>query len=177
VGNEALVDWTDHMVSREAIIAYVRAVKAGVDQPVTVADNYAWWVAHGAPLARELDFVGVHTYPFWLGQTIDEALAESVKSLEEVHAALPESRLAILEAGWATAATEFPEQANPANQTRYLREMRDWAETANVTVFFFEAFDEPWKGDPNNPLGAEKNWGLFTEDRKPKPALAPTGAE
>ena len=24
-----------------------------------------------------------------------------------------------------------------------------------VTVFFFEAFDEPWKGDPGNPQGAE----------------------
>ena len=38
----------------------------------------------------------------------------------------------------------------------------------NVTFFFFEAFDENWKGDPNNPLGAEKHWGLFKVDRTPK---------
>ena len=35
-------------------------------------------------------------------------------------------------------------------------------------MFFFEAFDEPWKGDPNFPLGAEKHWGLFKVDRTPK---------
>ena len=46
-----------------------------------------------------------------------------------------------------------------------------WATRANVTVFFFEAFDEPWKGDPGNPLGAEKHWGLFFVDRSPKQFL------
>jgi hypothetical protein len=40
----------------------------------------------------------------------------------------------------------------------------------NITTFFFEAFDEDWKGD-ENPLGAEKHWGLFTVQRRPKLAL------
>ena len=40
-----------------------------------------------------------------------------------------------------------------------------WADEHNVTTFFFEAFDESWKGDPNNPMGAEKHWGIFYEDR------------
>jgi hypothetical protein len=40
-----------------------------------------------------------------------------------------------------------------------------------VTLFIFEAFDEPWKGDPANPEGAEKHWGLFTIDRKAKKAM------
>ena len=34
----------------------------------------------------------------------------------------------------------------------------------------FEAFDEPWKGG-NNPLEAEKNWGIFKVDRTPKLVL------
>jgi exo-beta-1,3-glucanase (GH17 family) len=38
-------------------------------------------------------------------------------------------------------------------------------------VFFFEAFDEPWKGDPGNPRGAEKHWGLFKVDRTPKQVM------
>jgi exo-beta-1,3-glucanase (GH17 family) len=46
--------------------------------------------------------------------------------------------------------------------------MKAWANEANITTFFFEAFDEPWKGDPNNMQGAEKHWGLFSVDRKPK---------
>lgn len=40
VGNEALVIWNDHMVPVESVIGYVRTVKAAVQQPVTVADNY-----------------------------------------------------------------------------------------------------------------------------------------
>ncbi|KPK53851.1 MAG: glycosyl hydrolase, partial [Gammaproteobacteria bacterium SG8_31] len=53
----------------------------------------------------------------------------------------------------------------------YYNELKRWADTTNTTVFFFEAFDEPWKGDPDNPLGAEKHWGLFTVDRMPKQAM------
>ncbi|MEL6869184.1 MAG: glycosyl hydrolase [Pseudomonadota bacterium] len=168
VGNEALVNWTDHMVPLEDMIDYVRTVKAAVDQPVTVAENYEWWIADGAPLAAELDFVGVHTYPAWEHKTIDEALDYTVENMQRVAAALPDSKLAILEAGWATTASEFGGRASEASQARYYDDMQTWATQAQVTVFFFEAFDEPWKGNPDNADGAEKHWGLFFVDRTPK---------
>ena len=168
VGNEALVDWNDHMVPLEQVIAYVQQVKKAATQPVTVADNYAWWISDGAPLAAEVDFLGVHTYPVWEQKSIDEGLSFTIENIEDVHAALPDKPIAILEAGWATTAVEFPDQANEANQLRYYNELEAWAKSANVTVFFFEAFDEPWKGDPNNADGAEKHWGLFKVDRTPK---------
>lgn len=168
VGNEALVEWNDHMVPLQQVIKYVRQVKAEIDQPVTVADNYEWWIQDGAALAAELDFLGVHTYPAWEQKEIDEALAYTIENIERVRAAIPGKSLAILEAGWATTAIEFGERASEANQARYFRELRQWAGAANITVFFFEAFDEPWKGDPNNRLGAEKHWGVFNVDRTPK---------
>ena len=168
VGNEALVEWNDHMVSLDQVIAYVRQVRAGIEQPVTVADNYEWWIKDGAPLAAEIDFIGVHTYPSWEQKTIDEALAYTIENIEGVRAALPDKPIAILEAGWATTADEFGVQASEANQARHYAELSDWAGKANVTVFFFEAFDEPWKGNPERPNGAEKHWGLFFVDRTPK---------
>lgn len=168
VGNEALVEWNDHMVPLEQVIAYVRQVKAAVPQPVTVADNYAWWIEDGAPLAEEVDFLGIHTYPVWEEKTIDEGLSYTIENIEDVHAALPDKPIAILEAGWATTGVEFPTQASEENQLRYYKELGDWARETNVTVFFFEAFDEPWKGDPANLDGAEKHWGLFRVDRTPK---------
>jgi len=171
VGNEALVEWNDHMVPLENVIAYVRTVKAAIDQPVTVADNYAWWIRDGAALAAEVDFLGVHTYPVWEEKTIDEALAYTVENIKGVHAALPDKNVVILEAGWASAAVEFSDRANEADQSRYFRELQGWAAATNTTVFFFEAFDEPWKGDANDPLGAEKHWGLFNVDRTPKQVL------
>ncbi len=168
VGNEALVEWNDHMVSLDNVITYVRMVRAEIEQPVTVADNYEWWIEDGTPLAAEVDFLGIHTYPAWEEKTIDEALPYTIENLQRVRAALPGKPIAILEAGWATTAVEFGERASEANQARYWRELMDWASEKNMTVFFFEAFDEPWKGDPNNPRGAEKHWGLFFVDRTPK---------
>lgn len=41
----------------------------------------------------------------------------------------------------------------------------------NITTFFFEAFDEDWKGEAGNSLGAEKHWGLFNMDRTPKSVM------
>jgi exo-beta-1,3-glucanase (GH17 family) len=168
VGNEALVDWNDHMVPLDRMIEYVRHVKAEISQPVTTADNYLWWINDGAPLAAEVDFLGVHTYPAWEHKSIDEGLDFTIENIEGVHAALPDKPIAILEAGWATTAVEFPETASEENQARHYKELETWAEKTNVTVFFFEAFDEPWKGDPNDADGAEKHWGLFRVDRSPK---------
>ncbi|QDV08090.1 hypothetical protein Poly30_36260 [Planctomycetes bacterium Poly30] len=172
VGNEALVDWNDHMVPLDSVIEYVRQVKATVDQPVTVAENYRWWIDHGAALAAELDFIGVHSYPVWEGKGIDEGLHFTARNVDEVRAALPDSRIVVLEAGWATVAVEFGDRAGEAQQARYFRELKEWAARTRTTVFFFEAFDEPWKGDPGNAYGAEKHWGLWTVGRDPKQAMA-----
>lgn len=184
VGNEALVDWTDHKVPVESVIRYVRQVKKAVSQPVTVADNYDWWARHGSALARELDFVSVHTYPIWESKDIGEAMAFTIENLQAVRNALPHSRLVITEAGWATVAREFGLRAGEEKQERYYHDLYAWAAKMNITTFFFEAFDEDWKGEPNDPMGAEKHWGLFTVDRKSKrvmhdcyPELAPLKAE
>jgi len=171
VGNEALVEWNDHMVPEAAIIDYVQQVKAKISQPVTVADNYDWWAKHGSTLAKEVDFVSVHIYPVWEGKDIDEAMTYSIENMQEVRNALPDSQLVITEAGWATIASEFGERASEAKQTRYYKDILAWSEAMNITTFFFEAFDEDWKGDPNNPQGAEKHWGIFNIDRTPKDAM------
>lgn len=171
VGNEALVEWNDHMVPVESVINYVKEVKSKVKQPVTVADNYDWWARFGKELAAEVDFVSIHIYPVWEGKTIDEGMSFGIANMEAVRKALPDAKLAITEAGWATVASEFGERASEEAQARYYREMKAWAAKHNITTFFFEAFDEDWKGDPNNPDGAEKHWGIYGIDRKPKKVM------
>ena len=95
----------------------------------------------------------------------------TIDNIEGVRGAFPGKPLAILEAGWTTVATEFGGRANESAQARYFRELKQWATDENITVFFFEAFDEPWKGNSNDPGGAEKHWGLFNVDRTPKQVL------
>jgi exo-beta-1,3-glucanase (GH17 family) len=180
VGNEALVSWTDHLVETDTVIEYVKGVKNAISQPVTVAENYFWWATEGPALAKEVDFIGVHTYPVWEDKDIDEGLSYTIDNLQLVRDVLPDSPMVIAEAGWATIASEFGDRANEGKQMRYYKELFDWAAEMNITTFWFEAFDEDWKGDPNDPLGAEKHWGLFTVEREAKllmqhkyPELAP----
>ena len=169
VGNEVLIEWTAHPVNEDSVIRYVREVRAGVTQPVTVADNYVWWRDHGAALAREVDFITMHTYPLWERKDIDEGLSYTVANYESVRAAHPGQTIVIGEAGWATYTEgnlHVPRGGNELKQQRYYEELTDWARKNKVTVFFFEAFDEPWKG-----TGTEGHWGLFSSDRKAKLAM------
>jgi exo-beta-1,3-glucanase (GH17 family) len=155
-------------VDVDKVIKYVKRVKRSISQRVTVADNFDWWARNGKPLARELDFITVHSYAIWAERDIDDALGFTASNIETVRNALPGVELIIGEVGWATTASEFGDRASEENQRRYFREVTEWAAKLNVTLFWFEAFDEDWKGDPNNPNGAEKHFGLFTIDRKPK---------
>ncbi|WP_100642892.1 glycosyl hydrolase family 17 protein [Alteromonas facilis] len=170
VGNEALVEWNDHMVPLQSVIEYVKHVKGQIVQPVTVADNYEWWIKDGAPLVEHVDFLGVHTYPIWENKPLKEAMQYSIENIKGVQHAHPNKPIAILEAGWATTASEFPQQATSENQAKHLEELHHWSRENNITVLFFEAFDEPWKGNPDNTSGAEKHWGVFFVDRQAKPA-------
>ena len=171
VGNEALVSWNDHMMSEERVIQFVREVKTRIDQPVTVAETHYWWRDYGANLAKELDFLGVHIYPLWEGEGIETGMLFTIEGIEKVMHALPDAKIAILEAGWATTANEFGKRSNEINQKLYYDALKEWAKDNNVTVFFFEAFDEPWKGNDDMPNAAEKNWGVYFENRTPKLVL------
>ena len=169
VGNEILVDWSFHAVPEEKVIEYVRWVKTAVDVPVTVADNYVYWRDHGSKLAAELDFITIHTYPIWERRDIHEGLSYTIENFEGVRKALPDKKIVIGEAGWATYTEgnlHVPRAGDEQKQLRYFQELSQWSQEKGVTVFWFEAFDEAWKG-----TGTEGHWGLFSEYRKAKPAV------
>lgn len=170
VGNESLVEWNDHLVSLDSMIAHVKSVRERIQQPITTADNYKVFSRYGAELASHLDFLAVHTYPAWEQKGIDEALPYTIENLREIRAVLPEIPIVIAEAGWASIASEFGERASESIQARHYRELMDFGHANNISVFWFEAFDEDWKGNAD-PLGAEKHWGLYNIDRGPKEAV------
>lgn len=170
VGNEATVEWTDHLVPVENLIAYVQRIKAAVGQPVTFCENYVPWTEKLEPLAAELDFISLHTYPVWEFHTIEGALDYTRQNYEGVANHYPDKPVVITEAGWTTNSNGRgiePWNASQEFQAHYYSELLDWSNEHRVLTFIFEAFDEPWKGSPD-PLEPEKHWGIFTVDRKPK---------
>ncbi|MDG1307897.1 MAG: glycosyl hydrolase family 17 protein [Porticoccaceae bacterium] len=174
IGNEASVSWTDHMVTTDSLVRYARLLKAAVSQPVTFCENYVPWLDKLRPLAEELDVISIHTYPVWEYKTIEEGLAYTIENYNSVAQAYPEKQIVITEAGWATQTNGLGIESRNVNQEfqrRYYHELMNWAEKEQVLVFYFEAFDENWKGS-NDPLEPEKHWGLYRADRTPKLALA-----
>ncbi|MFU8821917.1 MAG: glycosyl hydrolase family 17 protein [Gammaproteobacteria bacterium] len=170
VGNEASVEWTDHMVPVARLVAHVRTLKARIRQPLTFCENYVPWTYKLEPLAAELDFISVHTYPAWEYRTMDDALAYTKQNYQSVVDHYPDKPVVITEAGWTTASNGRgidPWNASEELQRHYYHELMAWTTAEKIMTFVFEAFDEPWKGSPD-PLEPEKHWGLFTVDRKPK---------
>lgn len=173
IGNEASVSWTDHMVTTDSLVRYARLLKGSVAQPVTFCENYVPWLEKLRPLAEELDVISIHTYPVWEYKSIEEGLAYTIENYNAVAQAYPEKQVVITEAGWATKTNGLGIDSHNVNQEfqqRYYQELMNWAEKEQVLVYYFEAFDENWKGS-SDPLEPEKHWGLYRADRTPKLAL------
>lgn len=170
VGNEASVEWTDHMVPVDRLIQHVQILKSRTNQPVTFCENYVPWTYKLEPLAAELDFISVHTYPAWEYRTMDDALAYTKQNYHSVVDHYPDKPVIISEAGWTTASNgRGIERWNASEELQrdYYRQLMNWTHAEKILTFVFEAFDEPWKGSPD-PLEPEKHWGLFTVERQPK---------
>lgn len=173
IGNEAAVEWTDHLVSTEQLTKYAKMARLGVKQPVTFCENYVPWLNKLKPLAEQLDIISIHTYPVWEYKNIDEGLAYTIENYNAVAAQYPDKQVIITEAGWATKSNGRgiePNNVNEVMQRQYLQELMAWAESQQILVYFFEAFDENWKGS-DDPFEPEKHWGIYKADRSPKLAM------
>ncbi len=178
VGNESQIYWSAHRSPLDILIGHVRRVREGVDIPVTVADDFNYWnKPDSRKLAAEIDFITMHAHPMWNGLQLEDALDWLKDQLEEVRSVHQDRKVIIGETGWATSVIDQGEQGKlikgepgETEQKIFCREVRDWAESARQTVFFFEAFDENWKGG-SHPEEVEKHWGLFRADRSPKEAM------
>ena len=173
IGNEATVEWSDHQVSVQRLISFVRRIKKAAKQPVTFCENYVPWIGKLEPLVAELDFISLHTYPVWEYHTIEGALKYTKHNYKTVAKHYPDKPVVVTEAGWTTKSNGRgidPWNASQQFQAEYYSQLVDWSRKKNILTFVFEAFDEPWKGS-SDPLEPEKHWGVFTVDRKPKKVM------
>jgi exo-beta-1,3-glucanase (GH17 family) len=87
----------------------------------------------------------------------------------QAHSDLP---IVIGEAGWKAVATssELTYLAHPVNQKMFYDRLIAWGDQSKnsggpAAIFYFEAFDEPWKATAN-PNFNDDNWGLFNVGRQ-----------
>lgn len=178
VGNETQISWSGHRCRPEQLVDAVREVRTRTTVPVTTADDFNFWnKPESSAVAAEIDFITLHAHPLWNGRQLDEALPWLREQLAAVVAQHPDRPVVIGETGWATTRHTEGEQATlikgrvgEAEQKFYHDAIRTWAAEAHQVVYFFEAFDENWKGG-EHPDEVEKHWGLLRADRSLKAAL------
>jgi len=182
IGNETQVFWSWHKMETENLIRYIRAVRNNITIPVTSADDYNFWnKPESKNVVAEIDFIVTHIYPLWNGKTLKNAIEWLDANYQDVKNNHPEKQLVLGEIGWATVynadkkgdgeqGSLIKGEVSIHAQGKFLIELNKWVNDNQITTFFFEAFDEPWKGGGENsePNEIEKNWGVFNEDRTPK---------
>ncbi len=179
VGNETQVFWSGHKVPLLTLVDYIRQVRTQTQVAVTAADDFNFWnKPESRQVAAEIDFIVTHIYAMWAKQPLDRALPFTQEKYAEVSAMHPGRLIVIGEAGWATRKHAAGEQgdlirgeAGEEPQKTYYSQFIAWTTRERIVNFYFEAFDENWKGGAE-PDEVEKHWGLFRADRTPKPAVA-----
>ena len=160
VGNEVLLRGD---MSEGQLIAAIEQVRAHLSRavPITVADDFSQWLAH-PNLAKHVDFITVHIYPFWNGVPIDDAIHFLDMKYKQVQAAFPGKPIVIGETGWPDAGP--PQRGavpSAVNQALYFKAFVQWAQQNRVSYFYFDAFDEEWK---TTESGVGTHWGLYQND-------------
>lgn len=183
LGNEIFVDWSAHKFEVCEIPMYlnwVKEVKAAVSVPVTLADDYNFWnKPWSQEVAQELDYIVLHAYAMWNSQTLENAVPWTEKTYHDICALHPSKQIVLGESGWATNSDNsngdeslIIAEASEETQSIFFHAYRQWLQENHIVSFYFEAFDEKWKGgeDMGDNI-AEKNWGVFRSDRTPKLAI------
>ena len=188
VGNECMVSWSFNAISTAKMAGYIAQVRGAITQPVTTDDNWAFWASSPAEILRNVDFVALHSYALldtvhdpgsWDWQQVavaasgratammDAALAKTKKDHDAARSYLDRLGYTFLpivigETGWKAVATGGESyRAHPANQKLFYDRLKTWQAGTGAprNIFWFEAFDEPWKG-------GDDGWGLFNVSRK-----------
>jgi exo-beta-1,3-glucanase (GH17 family) len=201
VGNESMVNWSDHRMLPAVLAGHLATVRNRIKQPVTTDDNWAYYAAADRQILDNIDFASVHTYAMvdthylplaqqwdWkqlgekdltkrAGAMMDAAMLATKKDYAAARAfmdskgytAMP---IVIGETGWMNkdpGSAWYRFLAHPVNQKMYLDRLTAWANEGKTgagpkNIFYFEAFDEQWKG-------SDDGWGLFNKNRQARYAI------
>ena len=184
VGNENTPHWSAHRVSEDRLIHHAKRLKEELTQPVTFCDGYYEW-EFLKNLAEELDIISIHSYPYHYGTKIEDAIAQNQSQYKDIQEMYPGHQIIITELGWSTNSTknshraiirdqikeiffdpDEPKRASLENAKYYYEELNKWIEDEKVIAFYFEAFDELWKG--SSIKSSECNFGIYNNDRERK---------
>jgi exo-beta-1,3-glucanase (GH17 family) len=187
VGNETLSNSADQSLTgsgdentkanKEKLVSYIRLVKeklANTRIPVSTAQVASVWESN-LDLAKEVDFVTAHFYPFWDKQPIDGAATLVIENYRKLKSDLRakygrDVRVVIGETGWPSGGGKpGPAVPSPENQRKYVGEFMKLACENSIEFYYFDAFDEEWKWNE----GGDEEWKQLQERPKLRSSALP----
>lgn len=169
VGNEVLLRGD---LTPGQLVGYIREVRAAVQQPVSYADVWGFWLKY-PEIADEVDFITIHILPYWEDEpaAVEDVERHILKVLEKIEAAFPDKPVFIGEIGWPTAGrNRGPAVVGVVPAATLVRTVARFAHERGLDYNIIEAFDQEWKSVKEGTVGG--NWGLYTADRQVKIPLA-----
>jgi exo-beta-1,3-glucanase (GH17 family) len=166
VGSEVLLR---NDIESRVLIDYVNDVKAAVPGvPVAVADTDEYLIK-AVGLRTAVDVVLVNIYPFWERVPSEWALFNLRARYQKMLAATPKKPIYISETGWPSCGSPVGMAVpSPENASAYLQGVQTFIKSENIPAFYFEAFDEEWKGTTEEESRGAC-WGMWDTEGGLKP--------
>ena len=161
IGNEVL---HRRDLDVENLISLIEDFRSQVPNvPVTTAEVYTHWLEY-PELVAACDQLYIQSYPFWDGVAIEQAVGTLHAQYNQVVEVAMGKPVWVSETGWSSDGLQVGEAVpSDENAAFYFLNVASWAQSLDIPVFYFEAFDEPFKaGTEPNEVG--DHWGIFTTD-------------
>lgn len=159
--------------------AFFAQASSNEQNPRAVIDTIDFVAMHTYPLAETIhppatwdwQQFGVSAGPARAQAMMDAAVAAAKSQYNAVRSKLDAIGFATMpvivgETGWKAVASDSEyNRAHPVNQKMYFDRLVDWQALARMgeagpsAIFYFQAFDEQWKGK-------DDKWGLFNKNRQ-----------
>lgn len=176
LGNEIIFGKRGTWANLQSYLALMRARVP--DVPLTVSEPFAQFLDSDAREVRgQLDFMLVNIHPIfekWFATAGPVNWADFVVKATDKLADAYCGPILIKETGLPTGPMNLGYDAE--KQAAFWRALEAQFKPSRARAFsYFSAFDAPWRTSDFNPVAGvhpeEAFWGLFTEDRSPKPVM------
>jgi len=174
VANEYLLrvrqSFGDTAKAEARLVGYINYVRSKVPKniEVIIGESAPDWLTASKALYDAVDVVMWHVHPWWQQVPIAQAAqftatthAQILSRMKELGETKPE-RLG--ETGFPWGECNGPTCGSEASQAQYLHDLNQYSLQSGLEYWFFEGFDEAWKGAEG---GVGDKWGMWDNARQP----------
>ncbi|HHI94794.1 MAG TPA: hypothetical protein ENK04_15030 [Gammaproteobacteria bacterium] len=163
IGNEGLgIRYTP-----EELAVKMEELRQLTGKPVTTSEPIDTYISgpHKEWLLEHSDWLFPIAHPYW-AEHVDPAEGVAwVVTHHDLLVASSNRQIMLKEVGFPTI---FPAELNENLQVGFFRLL----DSHRISFFFFEAFDQPWKGNTIAERSVEAHWGIYRADGTPKKVVS-----